>query len=147
MAKHYPKHAPEPIEPWAGLLALVVGREDQTATTIRDTLHKIGMRSCFASTVPEAMAEAHRHRPSLLVVEVDLDALQSGLWLARALRASFDVSVLFVTEQPDDEIRQVISENGGGGVLRRPFHRDQLAQSLRLVMDWHMLRRRDDEPS
>jgi DNA-binding response OmpR family regulator len=145
MPKQHLNNPSEQTEPWAGMLALVVGRDERLNSTLRDTLHKIGMRSSYAATVPEAMAEAHRHRPSLLIVEIDLDAMQSGLWLARTLRASYGVSVLFVTEHPDGELRQVIAENGGGGILRRPFQRDQLAQSLRLVMDWYILRTRSDQ--
>ena len=145
MSNNDPSLRAEQPEPWAGLLALVVGHDDGTTSTIRETLQKIGMRSSYASTVPEAMADAHRHRPSLLIVEVDLDGLQSGLWLARTLRSTYGVSVLFVTEHPDDEIRQVIAENGGGGILRRPFHKDQLAQSLRLVMDWYVLRVKSEQ--
>lgn len=107
---------------------------------VRDAAERIGLCSSYASTVPEAVAEAHHHRPSLLIVEVNRDTLQSAFWLARTLRAHYDVSVIYVTEHPDEEVQRLIAESGGGGIFRRPFHRRQLVQSLRLAIDWHHLR-------
>lgn len=123
-----------------GVRALVVGRDVRSMAIIRDAAERIGLSSSYASTIPEAVADAHHHRPALLIVEVNLDKLQSGLWLARTMRAHYNVSVIFVTEHPDEEVQRQIAESGGGGIFKRPFHRSQLVQSLRLAIDWHHLR-------
>jgi CheY-like chemotaxis protein len=69
----------------AKVKVLVVDDDEAVAMTLRDLLELEGYAVTLAATAPEALREAQRHRPDVILLDINLPGI-NGLQLARLLR-------------------------------------------------------------
>lgn len=126
--------APTAIEPGNGRAKfpstsetlLVVEDEAAFRDLLRDGLRAKGFNVLVAANGVEAlrMADEYGHPIRLLITDVIMPQM-SGPELARALRATGDIDVLYMTGYADDKLDD-LSESGELALLRKPFYLDEL---------------------
>ena len=105
---------------------LVVEDEAAFRDLLRDGLQAKGFNVLVAANGVEAlrMADEYGHPIRLLITDVIMPQM-SGPELARALRATGDIDVLYMTGYADDKLDD-LSESGELALLRKPFYLDEL---------------------
>jgi CheY-like chemotaxis protein len=77
--------------------------------------------------------------PNVVLMDVNLEGNREGIEVARTLRETFDVPIVFVTGCTDVETIQLLrSEVPGAPVLPKPVWGDRLADAVQNVMTFRM---------
>ena len=113
---------------------LVVEDEAAFRDLLRDGLRAKGFNVLVAANGVEALRVAEQHGSSirLLITDVIMPQL-SGPELARALRRTHDLPVLYMSGYTDDKLRDM-SESGELALMRKPFYLDELVQRINEVL-------------
>lgn len=82
----------------------------------------------------EAIDQATRAVPDLIVSEVKLDGGADGINAARTISRRHDVALLFVSGQCDESTLHRAAGTGAAGFLVKPFSDGQLLASVRLAL-------------
>ena len=113
---------------------LVCDDEDGIRELLSDSLRFAGFDVSAASDGDDAMRQAERLRPDLVVLDVMMPG-RDGFDVARALRArGIDVPVLFLTARDavDDRIRGLTL--GGDDYVTKPFSFEELVARIHAVL-------------
>lgn len=113
------------------MLTLVVEDDAISAFALADELELAGHPVVGpARSSGEAISLVRARRPTLALVDLNLESEGVGLRLARKLASEFEVPVIFVTGNP-----QAARENAADafGVLVKPFGEAEVAEMLRYV--------------
>lgn len=113
---------------------LVVEDEAAFRDLLRDGLQAKGFNVLVAANGVEAlrMADEYGHPIRLLITDVIMPQM-SGPDLARALRATGDIDVLYMTGYADDKLDD-LSESGELALLRKPFYLDELLGKISEIL-------------
>src|SRR5581483_9185937 len=114
----------------AGSNVLIVDDHDLVAQALADGVRLAGYGVCgIAATAAAALELMRRHRPSLAVVDVNLEREGSGVELARRLTAIAPLGIIYVTGYPE----QVETADVGHAWLVKPYRVLDLINGLRVV--------------
>lgn len=119
---------------------LVVEDDTSAAESIRDALEAAGYR--VSATVPSGARalEAARHaKPSLVLMDVQLDGPLDGIQTATLLREQMDVPVVYLTSFVDHETLHRAKQTAPHGYLRKPFGPRELTIAVELALHQHAL--------
>ena len=115
----------------AKLRILIVENHPFVRLAIERVLTEIGHEPVgWAATVPNAIAEAERLRPDLVIMDIHLDDQGDGTHAARIIREQLDIPSLFLTGGADPEKRQRAMATRPVGYLQKPFLPQELAAAL-----------------
>ena len=92
-----------------------------------------GLETIEAGDGEQALAQAGRHEPDLIVLDINMPKMD-GLEVCRRLRAAGDVPILFLSSR-DDEIDRVLGiELGGDDYVVKPFSpREVVARAMAIL--------------
>ncbi|MDQ8164354.1 MAG: response regulator transcription factor [Gemmatimonadota bacterium] len=115
---------------------LVVDDEPDIVALVVYHLAKAGYRVSSASTGPEAVAEAKRERPTLIVLDLMLPGM-SGFDVLREIRADADtreIAVLMLTARKDEPDRIKGLSLGADDYLTKPFSPQELVLRVQAIL-------------
>ena len=94
-----------------------------------------------AANVTDALRLAETARPDLALFDVDLIGRPDGIEGARLLRRRFGLPVVFLTGDPEREIRKKISDLEPVACLMKPAHPKQLIAAIETTLERQYLGR------
>jgi DNA-binding response OmpR family regulator len=112
---------------------LVVEDEENIRETLRYNLLKEGYRVAEARTGPEALAEARRLRPDLILLDLMLPEL-SGLEVCRILRQEMTTPILVLTAKGAEVDKVVGLSIGADDYVTKPFSLSELMARITALL-------------
>ena len=116
--------------PDAGILVLYVEDDDRLAQLTAKYLESHGVRVVVVSNGLEAVGQAVRLRPDVVLLDLMLPGID-GLEVCRRLRSRLDTPVLMVTAHGDETDRVVGLEGGADDYIVKPFSSRELLARIR----------------
>ena len=115
---------------------LVADGDRASRRAVGALLRRIGHETIEAKTGPEALELAMRLRPTLVILEVNLDEV-SGYEVCRELRDAFggEISVIFLSGQrttPSDRVAGLLV--GADDYIVKPFDSDEFLARVRVAL-------------
>jgi two-component system response regulator RegX3 len=120
---------------------LMVEDEESITQPLAEALAREGFDSRVAGTVAQALEEADRRPPDLVLLDVMLPD-GSGYEVCRTLRERSKVPIIMLTARGEETDRIVGLELGADDYIVKPFSAREVAARIRAV-----LRRSDAEPT
>ncbi|WP_299371382.1 response regulator transcription factor [uncultured Tateyamaria sp.] len=112
---------------------LVVDDDPQIRAVLRIGLTQAGHRVTEAGDGAEGLAKAQSGRFDLIVLDIGLPEMD-GLALCRALRATDQTPVLFLTARQDEIDRVLGFEMGGDDYVTKPFSPRELTARVAAIL-------------
>lgn len=122
--------------PAGGELVLVVDDEPHIVALIAYHLAKAGYRVATAANGTEALSQANRERPSLVILDLMLPGM-SGFEILRKLRGrdhTRDVAVLMLTARREEHDRIEGLSLGADDYLTKPFSPQELVLRVKAIL-------------
>ena len=116
-----------------GQTILVIEDEPSIADNITYALKTEGYLADWVTTGAEAEIKLLESSPSLIILDVGLPDV-NGFDLAREIRKTFDVPIIFVTARSDEIDRIVGLELGADDYIVKPFSPRELTARVRAVL-------------
>jgi DNA-binding response OmpR family regulator len=111
---------------------LIVDDDPDMVELLRLALTQAGYSACTATTGTEALAEAQRSSPDLVVLDLLLPGL-NGFNVCESLRrnpATASVPIIMITVLPGQFPRLVGAEAGANAFVNKPFHTQELVSCV-----------------
>jgi len=112
---------------------LVVDDEPKIVKLARDYLEQSGFRVVSATDGVTALAVARQERPDLIVLDLNLPAMD-GLDVCRALRRTSSVPIIMLTARVEEADRLIGLELGADDYISKPFSPRELVARVRAVL-------------
>jgi DNA-binding response OmpR family regulator len=116
--------------PDAGIFVLYVEDDDRLAQLTAKYLESHGVRVAVVSNGLEAVGEALRLRPDVVLLDLMLPGID-GLEVCRRMRARLDTPIVMVTAHGDEPDRVVGLEGGADDYIVKPFSSRELLARIR----------------
>ncbi len=117
-----------------GIRVLVVDDEPSLADLVSTTLRYEGWEVHVATSGAQALAEAQRFTPTLVVLDVMLPDFDGFTVLRRLREAGTDAPVVFLTARDSSEDRIAGLTLGGDDYVTKPFSLEELVARLRALL-------------
>ena len=127
---------------------LIVEDERITAEDLAEVLHDLGYQvSAVVSSGEEAIREAEKNPPDLVLMDIRIKGEMDGAETARILRERFDVPVVFLTAHADRDTLERAKQSRPLGYIVKPFNEAELHASVEMALykHWHDRRSRSRE--
>jgi PAS domain S-box-containing protein len=125
---------------------LIVEDERIVALDLQQTLREFGFDGTdVASSADEAMACAAARRPGLVLMDIRIAGPRDGIETAVALKARFDVPVVYLTAHADEVTLQRATATTPHGYLLKPIKAAELRSAVEVSLVRHDLERRQRE--
>ena len=121
---------PEMTSPDAGIVVLYVEDDQRLAQLTAKYLESHGVRVTIVSNGLDAVGEAMRIRPDVVLLDLMLPGID-GLEVCRRLRARLDTPILMVTAHGEEPDRVVGLEGGADDYIVKPFSSRELLARIR----------------
>jgi DNA-binding response OmpR family regulator len=120
--------------------ALIVEDETMIALGLEAHLRELGFQACdLAADGHQAFSHAMSNRPNVVLMDINLEGNREGIEVARRLRETCDVPIVFVTGCTDSETIEVLrSEVPGAPVLPKPGWGDRLTDAVDAALKFRM---------
>ncbi|WP_299694287.1 response regulator transcription factor [uncultured Tateyamaria sp.] len=112
---------------------LVIDDDPQIRAVLRIAFDQAGYAAAEAGDGAEGLAKARSGRFDLIVLDIGLPEMD-GLALCRALRASDDTPILFLTAREDEIDRVLGFELGGDDYVTKPFSPRELVARVGAIL-------------
>jgi DNA-binding response OmpR family regulator len=117
----------------ASARVLVVEDDEAIADVLRRSLRAEGHEVRSAADGVEALNEAERFVPDLVVLDLGLPRLD-GAEVCKRLRAESDVPILILTARSETEDRVSGLDSGADDYIVKPFERQELLARIRALL-------------
>ena len=114
-------------------LILVVDDEPRIVKQARDYLEHSGFRVVEASDGKTALVQARQTRPDLVVLDLNLPAMD-GLDVCRTLRRESDVPIIMLTARVEETDRLIGLELGADDYISKPFSPRELVARVKVIL-------------
>lgn len=122
---------------------LVVEDERIVALDLCSMLEDLGYLVVgVAATGAEAHGLASRQRPDLVLMDIRLQGDVDGIQAAAALRAEWDVPIVFLTANANGETLRRALETSPGGFLSKPYDEQLLLSGIEVALRRHEIESR-----
>ncbi|MBM3118344.1 MAG: response regulator transcription factor [Chloroflexi bacterium] len=112
---------------------LLVEDEAKVCELVKAYLAKDGYDVIIAADGKAAIEQAHRHKPDLILLDLNLPELD-GLEVCRAIRKQSNVPIIMLTAR-DEEVDKVVGlEMGADDYVTKPFSPRELAARVNAVL-------------
>jgi len=118
-------------EPGAGPLILVVDDDRGMRKCLRATLTDHDFRVVDAETGAEALSQAVRHNPDLVLLDLGLPDVD-GIQLTRKLRDRTAAPILIISARDEENDKVVALDAGANDFLTKPFGTGELLARIRV---------------
>ncbi|KAA9133554.1 response regulator [Marinihelvus fidelis] len=109
---------------------LVVEDNDTARDAIREFLDLSGYQVACAGSADEALSEAEKLHPDILVSDWQLKGQRDGVDVARELQDRFGVLVVFITGNALEPLRRSAADINVARYLRKPVSLPRLARLI-----------------
>lgn len=127
----------------SGNTILIVDDEIIIARELEARLRNMGYQvPAIAASGPEAIANAERHRPELVLMDIVLKGEMDGIEAATEIRRRFQTPVIYLTAYTDDKTlkRAMITEPFG--YIVKPFSERELRANIEMALYKHQVEKR-----
>ena len=114
----------------SGILVLYVEDDDRLAQLTATYLESHGVHVVVVSDGLEAVSQAQRLRPDVVLLDLMLPGID-GLEVCRRIRARMDTPIVMVTAHGDEPDRVVGLEGGADDYIVKPFSSRELLARIR----------------
>jgi DNA-binding NarL/FixJ family response regulator len=113
------------------LRILVVEDEMLIAMGLELVVQSFGHSVCaLASNADAAIAEAGRHRPDIVLMDICLGRGSSGIVAACEIRKRFDIPAIFISANLDPAMIEAAQDAKPAGFIAKPFTPDRIGRAL-----------------
>src|SRR5690242_9905019 len=114
---------------------MIVEDERITAEDIHDILIHLGYAvTAVVSSGEEAIREAGRTRPDLVMMDIRIKGDMDGIETAREIREQYDIPVVYLTAHADHETLARAKLAEPLGYLIKPFQEAELLASIEMAL-------------
>ncbi|NNG16428.1 MAG: type II/IV secretion system protein [Gemmatimonadales bacterium] len=119
-----------------GITVLLVDDEDQLRRVMKDLLEREGYTIAEAADGVEALDQADRHAPDVIVLDLNLPTLDgySVLSQLRSRPATREIPIIVLTAKGDEDNEVRVFELGADDFLTKPFRARALSARLESVV-------------
>jgi two-component system KDP operon response regulator KdpE len=117
----------------SGARVLVVDDEPEVRRALRTSLGGRGYDVQLAANAEEALYEFGRHRPDLVLLDVQLPD-SSGLEVCEQIREQSDVPIIILSVQGDEPTKVRALDLGADDYVAKPFGMDELLARMRAAL-------------
>lgn len=97
-----------------------------------------------ASNAKEALETIEKNKLDLIIIDIHLKSDISGPELAQKVNEKYDIPIIFISADPDEEsIKQSINPNIYG-YLQKPLHKNNLRSTIYFALAKHNLKNKDN---
>ena len=122
---------------------LVVEDDRIVAESIENMLRRLDYSvPSIASTGEEAIQQAAKAEPDLVLMDIGLPGRMDGVEAAQSIRARFDIPVVYLTAYADDQTLQRAEITEPFGYIVKPFQIRELHGTIKLALYKHEVDRR-----
>jgi diguanylate cyclase (GGDEF)-like protein/PAS domain S-box-containing protein len=122
---------------------LLVEDESIVADDINMSLSNIGYDIvATVSTGEEAIVRAETEKPDLVLIDIMLAGKIDGIEAAGQIRANFDIPVIYLTANADDDIIERAKRTEPFGYLLKPFTIAEVHSSIAMAIEKHQSEQR-----
>ena len=119
---------------------LVVEDEAIIARDLQQSLARLGYAvPASARSGPEALALLEQSTPHLILMDIGLKGPMDGIELAHAVRARWDVPIIFLTSYSDEQTVERAKATGPYGYLIKPFREGELRITIEVALNKHAI--------
>ncbi|TGK30957.1 response regulator [Leptospira gomenensis] len=115
---------------------LIVDDEWLIAFNLQVSLQKLGYRIAgTARTADEALEQAERHKPDLILMDIRIEGELDGIQAAERIQKKMDVPVIFMTAFADEEtFNRAVDKASIFGYISKPFQPQALKNSIEIAL-------------
>jgi PAS domain S-box-containing protein len=122
---------------------LVVEDEHIVARDIATRLQRRGYKVvAIAATASEAIEEAGRHRPDLVLMDIMLKGDVDGITAADRIRDLYSLPIVYLTAYADDNTLQRAKVTDAFGYILKPFEERELSITIEMALYKHRMEAR-----
>ncbi len=122
---------------------LIVEDEAIIAKDIARRLEEHGYRvTAVVSTGSEAVGQAGKAIPDLVLMDIVLPGEMDGIDAARLIRSRWDIPVIYLTAYTDEDIIRRATETGPFGYITKPFEDAELFRTIEMGLFKHRMEKR-----
>jgi signal transduction histidine kinase/DNA-binding response OmpR family regulator len=124
------------VRPVAKPQILVVDKKKVDAKDLRDRLRRLGYEvPALADSGTAALEKVEAYRPDLALVDIGLDGDMDGIEVAQRLRHHFEVPVIFLTPNTDENTLERTSTCRPCGYLIKPYQESELRSAVKIALE------------
>ena len=115
---------------------LVADDEPEIVKALHIRLKEAGYEVVVAFDVLQAIYQAHKEKPDLIILDIRMPA-GDGIGVYERLRLSSEtttIPVIFITAYANDEIVKKVLELGAEGFIAKPFNIDKLLNKVKTIL-------------
>jgi DNA-binding NarL/FixJ family response regulator len=117
---------------------LIAEDEGLVAMSTRTLLEEIGYEvTGIAGTGEDALEQAGRDRPDLVLMDIKLKGSINGVDAARRMKEQLDLQVVFLTGYSDDKTKEQAMDIRPAGFLVKPTGADVLHETIENALKKH----------
>jgi len=129
---------------------LIVEDESIVAADLAGKLRQLGYEVAgTAASGEEAVLQANRLDPDLVLMDIQLEGSTDGIEAAEAIRSQLDLPIIYLTAHSDAATLARAKLSGPFGFILKPFEERELATNIEMALYKHeadrQLRRQRDE--
>ena len=117
---------------------LIVENDNIIVMELRDRLQSLGYAiAAVASYGEEAIEEAEKTHPDLVLMNIRLKGHIDGIEAAEEIRDRFDIPVVYLTALTDQDTLQRAKMTEPYGYIIKPFSARQLQATIKMALGKH----------
>lgn len=116
----------------------IIVAEDLSGTLTRQGYEIIG----HASTGPEALRYCQVLHPDLVLMDIVLKGMMTGVDTAQRIREKYDIPVIYVTAYADEKTIEQAKTTGPFGYILKPFTDRELKSTIEMALYKHAMDRK-----
>jgi PAS domain S-box-containing protein len=122
---------------------LIVEDDRSIAGNLADSLTALGHTvSGIAASGEEALRRVEENPPDLALLDIKLRGEMDGVDVARAIRARFDIPVVYLTAYHDDALVKRAADTEPQGFILKPYEIHELKSTIGIAVHKHAMERR-----
>jgi len=117
---------------------LIVEDDKINSQMIIEYVSSMGYRvSGVADNYNKALESVKNDAPDLILMDIILKGSKDGVSISNAIRASYDIPIIYLTGYADDEIIDRAKHTNPYGYIVKPFKYDDLKASIKIALSKH----------
>ncbi|MEO5361529.1 MAG: diguanylate cyclase [Nitrospirota bacterium] len=119
---------------------LIVEDEMISGAFIQNTLEMLGYEVTFvAISAFEAIREAERNRPDLILMDIKIKGAEDGIETAHEIRMRFDIPIIYLTAHSDEATVERAKVTEPFGYVIKPVDSKELKTSIEIALYKHKM--------
>ncbi|KML41723.1 response regulator transcription factor [Cytobacillus firmus] len=108
----------------------IIEDDPKIAEHLQSYLVKYGYQAVMAEQLDDVMAEFHKQKPDLVLLDINLPSFDGYYW-CRQIRKESICPVIFISARVGEMDQVMALENGGDDFITKPFHPEIVMAKIR----------------